>query len=300
MEEEVLVTGATTEAGAEVGEALGLLMKINKTKTILETIKIIEDLKEQEVMTEGAGGEALVPKERRLWLNLDRLTSQNQDGEGEEEVPGEEEDSKTLQEEGDLRTIKEGEVSIIVREEGEEDSRPVKEGEEVDLILVVEEEEEEEDLSSVKEKDDLKTVKIEKKSIGLRWKHSTTTSMRQTTGRKEEASMLTGADMKTTSEEAALITAMAVDGEEARATTAWRVRPHLVGEAEAEEVTTCRPQPRIRRLGPRVSRRPGRATGRVLTPGVGITTSPGGQSARSAAHPSRGRTTPTQPQTYQR
>ena len=141
MEEEVLVTGATTEAGAEVGEALGLLMKINKMKTILETIKIIEDLKEEEVMTEGAVGEALVLNARRLWLNLDRLTSQNQDGEGEEEVPGEEEDSKTLQEEGDSRTIKEGEVSIIVREEGEEDSRPVKEGEEVDLILVVEEEE---------------------------------------------------------------------------------------------------------------------------------------------------------------
>ena len=139
MEEEVLVTGATTEAGAEVGEALGLLMKINKMKTILETIKIIEDLKEEEVMTEGAVGEALVLNARRLWLNLDRLTSQNQDGEGEEEVPGEEEDSKTLQEEGDLRTIKEGEVSIIVREEGEEDSRPVKEGEVVDLILVVEE-----------------------------------------------------------------------------------------------------------------------------------------------------------------
>ena len=153
-------------------------------------------------------------------------------------------------------------------------------------------------MSSVKEKDDLKTVKIEKKSIGLRWKHSTTTSMRQITGRKEEASMLTGVDMKTTCE--ALITAMAVDGEEARATTAWRARPHLVGEAEAEEVTICLPQPRIRRLWPRVTRRPGRATGRVQTPGAGITTSPGGQSAKSAARPSRGRTTPIQPQTYQR
>ena len=213
---------------------------------------------------------------------------------------------RTLQEEEDLRTLQEGEVSKIVREEGEEDSRPVKEegeedlrpvkeGDEVDLILVVEEEEEEEDLSSVKAKDDLKTVKIEKKLIGLRWRHSTTASMRQTI---EEASMPTGVEMKTTSEVVALISAMSVDGEEARATTVWRVRLHLMAVGEAEEVTTC--QPRITRLWPRVTRRPGRETGRVQTPGVGITTSPGGQSARSVAHPSRGRTTPTLHPTCQR
>lgn len=119
----------TTGAGAEVVEALDLLMKINKMKTILETIKIIEDLQEEEATTEGGAGEALDLKERWLWLNLDKLTLQNQDGGGGEAVPGAEEGSKTLKEEEDLRTHQEGEVSKIVGEEGEEGSRTIKEEE---------------------------------------------------------------------------------------------------------------------------------------------------------------------------
>ena len=62
-------------------------------------------------------------------------------------------------------------------------------------------------------------------------------------------------------------------------------------EVEAVEVTTFQPQ--IRRLWPRVTRRPGLGTGRVPTPGVVTTTFPGGLSVRSAAPPNLGRTTPT-------
>ena len=87
---------ATQEAGAEVVEALDVSMKINQMKTILGTIKITEDFQEEEATTEGGVGEALDLKERWLWLHLDRLTFQNQDGGGVEAVPGAEEGSKTL------------------------------------------------------------------------------------------------------------------------------------------------------------------------------------------------------------
>ena len=167
-----------------------------------------------------------------------------------------------------------------------------------------------------------RTVKV-KTSIGLRWRHLTTTLMRQTI-EKWEAPTLTGGEMKRTSEEVltivgateaggeveealdlsmnqmkTLTSTKVLDGEEEVSGTTERTRLHLAevaevrgrAEVEAVEVTIC--QPRIRRPWLLVTPMPGLGTGRVLTLGVVILTSPGGQSARNAALLSLERTTPT-------
>ena len=137
---------ATTEVGDEVVETLDLLVKISKMKTISETIKITEDSKGAEATT-GDGAEveeALDLTERWLWLTLNRRNLQSRAGEGEEAIPGAEEDLTVKgEEEAD---------SMTAKEEGEEeDSRTVKEEEEEGLSLVKEEEDVgEEDLIPVK------------------------------------------------------------------------------------------------------------------------------------------------------
>ena len=104
------------------------LAKVSKMKTTSETIKITEDSKGAEATT---GGGAEVEKAldlTALSLTLDRRNLQNQAGEGEEAIPGEEEDLTVKgEEEVDLTTVKEEgeEDSRIVEEEGEEDSRTV-------------------------------------------------------------------------------------------------------------------------------------------------------------------------------
>ena len=109
---------------------MNLLVKITKMKTISETIKITEDSKGAEATT-GDGAEveeALDLTERWLWLTLNRRNLQSRAGEGEEAIPGEEEDLTVKgEEEVDLTTVKEEgeEDSRIVEEEGEEDSRTV-------------------------------------------------------------------------------------------------------------------------------------------------------------------------------
>ena len=120
---------AVIEAGDEVVEALDLLVKVSKMKTISETIKITEGSRGEEATTGGgAEEEALNLTERWLLLTLDRRSLQSRAGEGEEAIPGEEEDLTVKgEEEVDLTTVKEEgeEDSRIVEEEGEEDSRTV-------------------------------------------------------------------------------------------------------------------------------------------------------------------------------
>ena len=87
-------------------------------------------------------------------MTLDRRNLQSWAGEGEEAIPGAEEDWTVKGEEDvDSTTVKEEgeEDSRTVKEEGEEDSRTVKEEEEEGLSLVKEEEDVgEEDLIPVK------------------------------------------------------------------------------------------------------------------------------------------------------
>lgn len=125
--------------------------------------------------------------------------------------------------------------------------------------------------------------------------------MKQT---KEEALILTGEEMKIAGEDEVLaaeegaLTTVKERGGDARDITSEMMALLSMEVAEGQEeleaavVTRCRPQ--AKRLWPPVLQRPGRVTGRVLTPAVAITTSPGGPSVRGVALPSQGRTTPTQ------
>ena len=152
----------TKEVGAEAMGALGLSMKIHQKKTIMEEVKItIEGFKEEGVMTGGAAEAALDQTVRRLWLNLGRVTQLSPAGEGEEAMPGveEEEDWITVEEvaEEDLGTVMEEEDLRAVKKVGEEAWRRVEEVGEEDSRTV--KKVGEEDLGTAKEEEDLRTVK---------------------------------------------------------------------------------------------------------------------------------------------
>ena len=154
----------------------------------MEEVKITEGFKEEEEMTEGVAEAATV---RQLWQISGKVTQWSQDGEGEEAILREEEGLKTLKEveEEDSRKAKEGKSSETVEAEEEEDLIIVQEMGEGDSITVKKLEEE-----------DLRIVNVEK-SIGLKWRHLMTTSVKQT---KVEALILTGEDRKITGEDEGL------------------------------------------------------------------------------------------------
>ena len=107
----------TKEVGAEVMGALGHSMKIHQMRPIMEEVKITEGFKEEGVMTGGVAEAALELTVRRLWLNLGRVTHLSPAGEGEEAMPGVEEEDW-----------------ITVREVGEEDSGTTKEEEDLGTV----------------------------------------------------------------------------------------------------------------------------------------------------------------------